>query len=99
MLNYVTNRFEEFSSEMKQTSNMPLINEIVQPSAIFNKDLITMNKVTGEQTIASKQSDDIKRFVLLFFCLNKIEFFSLKIIISISNKSLSYACFNSYRFT
>ncbi len=65
MLNYVTNRFEEFSSEMKQTANMPSINELIQSPVMSNKDLTSINKVTNEissQTIASKQSVDIKKF-------------------------------------
>jgi hypothetical protein len=65
MLNYVTNRFEQFSSEMKQTANMPSIHEIIQRPVISSSDLTSINKVESEssaQTIASKQSVDIKRF-------------------------------------
>ena len=64
MLNYVMNRFEEFSSEIKQTANMPSINEIVQRPIMTNNDINTIHKVEDEtltQTIASKQSVDIKR--------------------------------------
>jgi hypothetical protein len=67
MLNYVTNRFEEFSSEMKQTATMPSINEIIQRPFMSNNDLTSINKVANEtvtQTIASKQSVDIKRFLI-----------------------------------
>ena len=64
MLNYVTNRFEEFSSEIKQTATMPSINEIIHRPIIIPNDLTSINKVASEssiQTIASKQSVDIKR--------------------------------------
>jgi hypothetical protein len=66
MLNYVTNRFEQFSSEIKQTANMPLINEIIQTPIISNSELTSINKVADEslaQTIASKQSVDIKKYL------------------------------------
>lgn len=61
MLNYVTSRFEEFSSEIKQTANMPSIDEIIRPSI---SNLTSADKVTNEsaQAIASKQSVDMKRF-------------------------------------
>ncbi len=65
MLNYVTNRFEEFSSEMKQTANMPSIIEITQPTIISNSNLTSINKVVNDssaQTIASRQSVDIQKF-------------------------------------
>jgi hypothetical protein len=65
MLNYVTNRFEEFSSEMKQTANMPSINEFIQTPVISNEDLTSINRVAKDislETIASKQNVDIKRF-------------------------------------
>ena len=65
MLNYVNNRFEEFSSEIKQTANMPSINEFVPGPAMSQEDLTSINRVANEvsaQTIASKQSVDIKRF-------------------------------------
>ncbi len=65
MLNYVTNRFEEFSSEIKQTANMPSINEFVQAPVMSQEDLTSINRVANDtltQTIASKQSMDIKRF-------------------------------------
>jgi hypothetical protein len=64
MLNYVSYRFEEFSSEMKHTATMPSINEIIQPPIMSNSDLTSIDKVANEtsaQTIASKQSVDIKR--------------------------------------
>ncbi|CAF1214273.1 unnamed protein product [Rotaria sp. Silwood1] len=64
MLNYVTNRFEEFSSEIKQASKMPSINEIIQQPIVSHSDLVSINKVAKEessQTIASKQSVDIKK--------------------------------------
>jgi len=97
MLNYVTNRFEQFSSEIKQTANMPLINEIIQsPPIILNSELTSINKLAEEslaQTIASKQSVDIKKYLKKIFQSNLIRllFFINKIIISISNKSFSYA--------
>jgi ribosomal protein L18E len=65
MLNYVTNRFEEFSSEMKQTANMPSIIEITQSPIISNSNLTSINKVVNDslaQTIASRQSVDIQKF-------------------------------------
>jgi hypothetical protein len=76
MLNYVTNRFEQFSSEIKQTANMPLINEIIQsPPIILNSELTSINKLADEssaQTIASKQSVDIKKYLKKIFQLNLI---------------------------
>ncbi|CAF0780297.1 unnamed protein product [Rotaria sordida] len=69
MLNYVTNRFEEFSSEIKQASKMPLINEILQQPIVSHNDLVSINKVgdeTSAQTIASKQSVDIKKTLSAF---------------------------------
>jgi hypothetical protein len=65
MLNYITNRFEQFSFEIKQTANMPSINEIIQPPVMSTTDLTSINKVENEslsQTIASRESVDIKRF-------------------------------------
>lgn len=78
MLNYVTNRFEEFSSEIKQAGKMPLIAEFVQQPVVSASDLASISKVTNEmdaQTIASKQSVDIKRFQNKVYCL-KINNFS-----------------------
>ncbi|CAF1641863.1 unnamed protein product [Adineta ricciae] len=64
LLNYITNRFEEFSSEMKQAANMPSIDEIIERPVMSNSDLSSINKIDNQlsaQTIASKQSVDIKR--------------------------------------
>ncbi|CAF0965925.1 unnamed protein product [Adineta steineri] len=64
LLNYVTSRFEEFSSEIKQTANMPSINEMIERPGITTNGLTSINKIgdpSSAQTIASKQSVDIKR--------------------------------------
>ena len=65
MLNYVTNRFEEFSAEIKQTGNLSSIDEIIQPRRMSSKDVpTTVNKVNEDvpvQTIASPQSIDMKK--------------------------------------
>lgn len=45
---------------------MPSINEIIERPIISNSELNSINKIVNEstsQTIASKQSVDIKRFV------------------------------------
>ncbi|CAF2073783.1 unnamed protein product [Rotaria magnacalcarata] len=59
MLNYVTNRFEEFTSEIKKAAKMPLINEIVPPNELASISKVTNEKIS--QTIASQQSVDVKR--------------------------------------
>jgi len=49
---------------MKQTANMLSITEIIEQPVISNSDLTSINKIANEsssQTIASKQSVDIKR--------------------------------------
>jgi hypothetical protein len=64
MINYVTNRFEVFLSEIKQSKTLPLINEITPRPVLTNSDLTSINKVASDsisQTIASPQSVDIKR--------------------------------------
>lgn len=63
-MNYITNRFEEFSSEMKQNAKMPSINEIIERPVMSTSDLTSINRIDNQlssQTIASKQSVDIKR--------------------------------------
>lgn len=64
MLNYVTNRFEEFSAEIKQTGNLTSIDEIIQPRRVSSKDFTVINKDNEDvapQTIASQQSVDMKK--------------------------------------
>ncbi len=50
---------------MKQTANMLSITEIIEQPVISNNNLSSINKIGNEspaQTIASKQSVDIKRY-------------------------------------
>lgn len=66
MINYISSRFDEFSSEMKQTKNLPSIHEIRTPtsSVMSNGDLASINKLAEEsanQTIASSQKLDLKK--------------------------------------
>lgn len=51
---------------MKQAANMPSIDEIIERPVMSNSDLSSINKIDNQlsaQTIASKQSVDIKRYI------------------------------------
>ena len=63
-MNFMSSRFEEFSSEIKQSGHLSSIQEMNGPSVITNDDMATIKKVASQtttQTIASPQSVDIKR--------------------------------------
>lgn len=55
ILNYVSHRFEQFASEMQQTSNLSSINELIRPNSLSASDAVSMNKIQKETTTTQKE--------------------------------------------
>jgi len=59
-LNYVAGRFEQYSSEIQQASNLPSISELIRPQrSLSPNDIASMNRIQNETVT---QKEEIKRF-------------------------------------
>ncbi|CAF1324523.1 unnamed protein product [Rotaria sordida] len=69
MLNYMSGRLEEFSSEMKQTTDISPIDSIIKQPIVSALDLAAINKIENElssSSTISQQNDDNKKVSIVF---------------------------------
>jgi hypothetical protein len=57
----MSNRLEEFSSEIKQTADLPLVDGIIKQSIASEIDLATVSRVNSESLITNSQNIGTKK--------------------------------------
>jgi hypothetical protein len=57
MINYLTNRLDEFSSELKHTVVLPSVDGIIKRSIISNGDIASVNQIENESDLSSENVD------------------------------------------
>lgn len=51
MLNYISSRLEEFSSEIKQTTDVPIVDGAAKQPVMSTMDLLVINKLENESSL------------------------------------------------
>jgi sterol O-acyltransferase len=61
IINYISNRLEEFSSEIKQTADLPSVDSFIKQPIVSALDLATTTKIGNESTTTGPTNVDTKR--------------------------------------